>query len=116
MLTHDPGNNYALLMRGRNAFDSGDITTAVGYLEKVADLDSHPDGLRLLLQAYLQAGRLPEAGNLATKLFTVHNDTGAITSYCDALVSAGRYDDALHVYSQHADRLLAADSGKVLES
>src|SRR4051812_37416506 len=39
MLTLDPGNSYALLMRGRNAFDSGDISTAVGYLEKVADLD-----------------------------------------------------------------------------
>jgi tetratricopeptide (TPR) repeat protein len=116
MLTLDPGNSYALLMRGRNAFDSGDISTAVGYLEKVADLDSHPDGLRLLLQAYLQTGHLAEAGNLATKLFSVHNDTAAITSYCDALVDAGRYDEALQVYAQYADRLLAGDSGKVLES
>ena len=116
MLTLDPGNSYALLLRGRNAFDSGDIPAAVEHLEKVADLDSHPDGLRLLLQAYLQTGRLPEAGALATKLFTVHNDTGAITSYTDALISSGHYEDALQVYSQYADRLLSTDSGKVLDS
>jgi tetratricopeptide (TPR) repeat protein len=61
-------------------------------------------------------GRLPEAGNLAAKLFAVHNDTAAITSYCDALVNAGHYSEALKVYSQHADRLLAGDSARVLES
>src|SRR3954471_9747655 len=116
MLTLDPGNSYALLLRGRNAFDSGEIPAAINHLEKVADLDSHPDGLRLLLQAYLQTGRLPEAGTLAAKLFAVHNDTAAITSYSDALMSSGHYEDALHVYSEYADRLLSTDSGKVLES
>jgi len=54
---------------------------AIQNLEKVADLDSHPDGLRALMQAYLQTARLPEAGTLAAKLCTVHNDTGAITGY-----------------------------------
>src|SRR5450755_423904 len=39
MLTLDPGNSYALLMRGRTALDSGDVTGAIEYLEKVADLD-----------------------------------------------------------------------------
>ena len=63
---------------------------AIKNLEKVADLDSHPDGLRALMQAYLQSGRLPEAGTLAAKLCTVHNDTGAITSYADALMAAGQ--------------------------
>ena len=85
MITLDPGNGYALLLRGRNAFDAGDIAAAVECLEKVADLDTHPDGLRTLLQAYLQTGRLPEAGTLAAKLLTVHNDIGAILSYADAL-------------------------------
>src|ERR1700741_5316363 len=56
MITLDPGNGYALLLRGRNAFDAGDMAAAVECLEKVADLDSHPDGLRTLLQAYLQTG------------------------------------------------------------
>jgi len=116
MLTLDPGNSYALLLRGRNALESGDTAGTIENLEKVADLDTHPDGLRALLQAYLQSGRLPEAATLAAKLFTVHNDTGAITGYADALAAAGRYQDVLQVYNQYADRLLATDSAKVLES
>jgi pilus assembly protein FimV len=116
MLTLDPGNGYALLLRGRNAFDAGDMAAAVECLEKVADLDTHPDGLRTLLQAYLQTGRLPEAGTLATKLLSVHNDVGAVLSYADALIAAGQCADALEVYQLHSDRLLTADAGKILEN
>ena len=116
MITLDPGNGYALLLRGRNAFDAGDMAAAIQFLEKVADLDTHPDGLRTLLQAYLQTGRLPEAGTLAAKLLSVHNDIGAILSYADALIAAGQSEDALQVYKEHSDRLLAADSGKILEN
>ncbi len=116
MLTLDPGNSYALLLRGRNAFDTGDLKTAIANLEKVADLDTHPDGLRALMQAYLQSGRIPDAGALAAKLYTVHNDAGAITSYAEALMTAGRYEEVLPVYRQYSDRLLAGDSSKVLET
>jgi pilus assembly protein FimV len=116
MLTLDPSNGHALLLRGRNAFDAGDMAGAIKNLEKVADLDSHPEGLRSLMQAYLQSGRLAEAGTLATKLCTVHNDAGAITGYADALMAAGQFDEALRVYQQHCDHLVATDSGKVLES
>jgi pilus assembly protein FimV len=116
MITLDPGNGYALLLRGRNAFDAGDMAASIQYLEKVADLDTHPDGLRTLLQAYLQTGRLPEAATLAAKLFSVHNDIGAILSYADALIAVGQFEDALQIYRQHSERLLAADSGKILEN
>jgi pilus assembly protein FimV len=116
MLTLDPSNSQALLLRGRNAFDAGDLAGAISNLEKVADLDSHPDGLRSLMQAYLQSGRLPEAGPLAAKLCNVHNHSAAIADYADALVAAGRFTDALQVYQEYCDRLVATDSGKVLES
>jgi tetratricopeptide (TPR) repeat protein len=92
------------------------MAAAVECLEKVADLDSHPDGLRTLLQAYLQTGRLPEAGTLATKLFSVHNDIAALLSYADALIASGQFDAALQVYQENSDRLLAADAGKILEN
>ncbi len=116
MMTLDPNSSYALLLRGRNAFEAGDMAAAVKYLEKVADLDSNPDGLRILLQAYLQTGRLAEAGTLAAKLLSVHNDITAVLSYADSLISAGQFEDALKVYEQNCERLLAADSGKVLEN
>jgi pilus assembly protein FimV len=116
MLTLDPTNSQALLLRGRNAFDSGDMAGTIKNLEKVADLDSHPEGLRALMQAYLQSGRLPEAGTLAGKLCTVHNDTGAITSYADALMAAGNATEVLQVYQIYSDRLVSTDSVKVIES
>jgi tetratricopeptide (TPR) repeat protein len=115
MLTLDPGNTYALLMQGKNLLESGDAVGAIGALQKIADLDSNPDGLRDLLKAYLQTGQLSEAGSVANKLLTVHNDLGAIASFADALMQAGQYENALQVYDQHAERLLAENSDKVLE-
>jgi tetratricopeptide (TPR) repeat protein len=116
MLTLDPGNSYALLMQGRNLLEAGDAAAAIESLQKVTDLDSNPDGLRDLLKAYLKTGRLSDAGTLASKLLTVHNDLPAISSFTDALMQAGQYENALQVYDQHADRLLAEDSDKVLKN
>jgi tetratricopeptide (TPR) repeat protein len=116
MLTLDPGNTYALLMQGKNMIESGDAAGAVATLQKIADIDSSPDGLRDLLKAYLQTGQLSEAGTVANKLLTVHNDLPAIASFADALMQAGQYETALQVFDQHAERLLAENSDKVLES
>ncbi len=116
MLTLDPSNSQAMLLRGRNAFDSGDMAGTIKNLEKVADLDTHPEGLRALMQAYLQSGRLPEAGALAAKLCTIHSDTGAITIYADALMAVGNYTEVLQVYQLYSDRLVSTDSTKVLET
>jgi len=116
MLTLDPGNTYALLMRGKNMIESGDAAGAVAVLQKVPDIDSSPDGLRDLLKGYLQTGQLSEAGAVAGKLLTVHNDLPAISSFADALMQAGQYENALQVFDQHADRLLAENSDKVVDS
>jgi pilus assembly protein FimV len=114
MLKLDPGNAYALLMQGRNLLESGDGEGAIAVLTKVADLDSNPEGLRDLLKAYLQAGRLSDAGAIAHKLLTVHNDLAAISDFADALMQAGQYESALQVYDDNAERLLAENSGKTL--
>ncbi len=116
MLTLDPGNTYALLMQGKNMVESGDAAGAVTVLQKVADIDSKPDGLRDLFKAYLLTGQLSEAGTIANKLLTVHNDLPAIASFSDALMHAGQYENALQVFDQHAERLLAENSSKVLDS
>ena len=116
MLKLDPNNTYALLMQGKNMIESGDAAGAVTALQKIPDIDSHPDGLRDLLKAYLQTGQLSEAGGIASKLLTVHNDLAAISSFADALMQAGQYENALQVFDQHAERLLAENSDKVLDS
>ncbi len=116
MLKLDPNNTHALLMQGKNLIESGDAAGAVTALQKIGDIDSHPDGLRDLLKAYLQTGQLSEAGGIASKLLTVHNDLTAISSFADALMQAGQYENALQVFDQHAERLLAENSDKVLDS
>ncbi len=114
MLTLDPGNAYALLMQGKNLLESGDAEGAITALTKVADLDSNPEGLRDLLKAYLQAGRLSDAGPIAGKLLTVHNDLSATSDFADALMQAGQFESALQVYDDNAERLLAEDPEKIL--
>jgi len=116
MLTLDPGNTYALLMQGKNMLESGDGAGAVAALQKITDIDSNPDGLRDLLKAYLLTGQLSEAGTIANKLLTVHNDLASISTFADALMQAGQYENALQVFDQHAERLLAENSDKILQS
>ncbi len=116
MLSLDPGNSYALLLRGRNALEAGDAAAAIPFYEKVADIENHPDGLRDLLKAYLQTGRVADAGRLAEKLLSAHNDLDAMFSYIEALVQNGGHEEALQVIDQQSDRLLADNSAKVLET
>src|SRR5438876_4357433 len=116
MLKLEPGNSYALVLRGRAALEAGDFAAAIESLSKVSDLDSNPDGLRALFQAYLRAKRFDDASTLATKLANVHDDISAIDEYTSALLGAEQYRDVLQVYEQFSDRLLRTDSGKFLES
>jgi tetratricopeptide (TPR) repeat protein len=112
----DPGNSYVLLLRGRSALESDDPKTAITYLEKAADLDSQPEGLRDLLKAYLQIGDLPKAAPIAEKLLSVHNDPEGLFLLADGCARLGQNREALEVYNRHADRLLATDSTKLLAS
>src|SRR5215471_10057894 len=115
MLKLDPGNTYALHLQGKNLLESGDAAAAVSTLQRIPDIDSNPDGLRDLLKAYLQTGQLSDAGAIANKLLSVHNDLAAIFSFLEALMQAGQYENALQVIGQHAERLLAENSSKVIE-
>ena len=116
MLKLEPGNSYALVLRGRAALEAGDAKAAIESLSRVADLDSNPDALRALFHAYLRTRDFSEAGTLASKLANVHDDGAAVTEYADALLEAQQYREVLPVYEQHADRLLRNDPGKLIES
>jgi tetratricopeptide (TPR) repeat protein len=116
MLVLDPGNSYVLLLRGRAALEADDPKKAIQFLEKAPDLDSHPEGMRDLLKAYLQTGKLAQAVPLADKLLTVHNDAEGLFLLAEGCAHTGQYQQALDVYTQHADRLLATDSTKLLAS
>jgi len=116
MLVLDPGNGYVLLLRGKAALESDDPKSAIGYLEKAPDLDSHPEGLCALLKAYLQTGNSTKATPIAEKLLTVHNDSEGMFLLAEGCARLGQYHEALDVYTRYADRLLATDSTKLLAS
>jgi len=112
----DPTNADALLMRGKLAMDAGDGAAAVGYLNKVPNIDSKPDGLQVLLRAQVLTNNLPEAEAVARKLLSVHNDLTGIKQYGDFLLSSGNAEAALNFYDEFADRLLAGDTGELIFS
>jgi len=116
MLVLDPGNSQVLLLRGKAAIDADDPKGAIACLEKAPDLDSHPEGLRDLLKAYLQIGNSTKAAPIAEKLLTVHNDPEGMFLLAEGCARLGQYREALDVYTRHADRLLATDSTKLLAS
>ncbi len=116
LLALDPTNSYVLLLRGKTALESEDPKSAIECLEKAADLDSHPEGLRDLLKAYLLVGNTAKAGPVAEKLLTVHGDPEGLFLLAEGCARLGEYHEALEVYTQHADRLLATDSTKLLAS
>jgi tetratricopeptide (TPR) repeat protein len=116
MLKLEPGNSYALVLRGWAALEAGDAQAAIESLTKVADLDSNPEGLRILFHAYLRTKNFADAGILANKLANVHDDIAAIDEYADALLAAQEYRDALQVYEQHFERLFQKDRAKLLEA
>src|SRR5260370_8875171 len=106
MLVLDPGNSHVLLLRGRAALESDDPKKAIGYLEKTADLDSHPEGVRDLLKAYLQIGDLTKAPPIAENLLSVHNDSEGRFLFPAGSARLGQYPRPLNVYPAHALRLL----------
>jgi pilus assembly protein FimV len=116
VLNLDPANGDALMLRGQIAADAGNAAAAIEYLEKVADLDSRADALHALLRARLMLGNVAEAEGIARKLLTVHNDSSGITEFAEYLLKAGDFEAALHVYDQHADRLLSGDPAGTIQT
>ena len=116
MLKLEPGSSYALVLRGRAALESGDAAAAIECLKQVGDLDSDPEGLRTLFQAYLRGKRFEDACGVARKLLNVHNDPAAMLEYAHALVEAQEYREALDVYQEFSEQLLRAEHEKLLEA
>ena len=106
----------ALLLRGQIAAEAGNSELTIQNLSKVPDLDSHPEALRPLLQAYLKSSNLEQAEPIINKLITIHNDLGSVASYADALFAGGQPERALDIYAQHWDKLLKSNADTLLPS
>jgi tetratricopeptide (TPR) repeat protein len=116
LLSLDPTNSYVLLLRGKTALENDDPKSAIECLEKAADIDSQPEGLRDLLKAYLQIGNMTKAAPIAEKLLSVHTEPEGLFLLVEGCSRLGEYHQALEVCTRYADRLLATDSTKMLSS
>jgi len=110
VITLDPSNAGALLLRGLIAADSGDTATAIEMLEKVPDLDTRPDAMRALLRAKMLSGNVNGAEDLVQKLLSSHNDLNGISSLAEWYINNNQVAPALRLYEKNADRLFTAGS------
>jgi pilus assembly protein FimV len=116
VLTLDPANTNALMLRGLIAVEAGKSEDAVGYLEQVSDLDSRPDGLRALLRAKLHTGKPDGVEQVAEKLLAQHNDSTGIATVAQWYVTNDYLERALRLYESHADRLFAGNQAALQET
>ena len=117
MLTLDPSNSHALLLRGRNAFDSGDMAGSDPESGK-SGRSRQPSRRTARAHASLPAKRtLAGSGNPGGEI--VHRPQRHRRHHRLCRRAHGRRTatrEVLKVYQQYCDRLVATDSGKVLES
>jgi tetratricopeptide (TPR) repeat protein len=116
VLSLDPSNANALMLRGLIAVDAGNSEDAVRYLEQVSDLDSRADGLRALLRAKLHTGNPEGVEDVAEKLLTKHNDLTGITTVAQWYVTNDHLERALRLYEKHAERLFAGNQTALQET
>ncbi len=116
VITLDPNNQQALLLRGMIAADSGDSLSAVHYLEQVKDLDSRPDALRAIFRAKMQSSDTAGMEAVAEKLLNLHKDASAITGLAQWYIGNNRVTNGLKVYDKYADRLTAVNPGALKDA
>ncbi len=116
VLNVEPSNIRALQLKAQLALDKGDAAQAARALEKIPDLDSRPDALKSLLQAYVQLGKVDEVAPCAKKLLSVHRDISGMKLYADTLLSTGKLKEAIGVYQEFADQLIAANGPATVQA
>jgi tetratricopeptide (TPR) repeat protein len=101
----EPGNSRALLTRAQLSFEQGDVATTIRHLQQVPKLEANPDGLALLLRAFMQAGQRADAEKVARTLASAHKDLSGIQVIAESAVTGGAFDKALALYQEFSDQL-----------
>ncbi len=114
LIALDRGNLRAQELRAQVTLDLGDSEKAVELYEAIPDLDSRGDGLRNLLTAYLQLGRLDEAHLICRKLMTVHHDPDGVLKVAARLYKENDTLRALALYNDFSSEVLAHDKEDVM--
>lgn len=110
VITLDPQNAGAMLLRGMIAADSGDSVSAVRHLEQVPDREARPDTLRALLHARLNSDEMEGAETEAQALLDRHNDPSGISSLAEWYVNHDAVNRAISLYEKNAGKLFGGDA------
>jgi pilus assembly protein FimV len=116
VLKLDPNYSPALLLRGQIAAESGNSAAAVESFSKLPDASSRPEVVRQLLQAYLQNGDFEKADPLIAKVLAEQNDPSTVTMYANALLDAGKAEQAVSVYERYAEKFLPANGQALIDA
>ena len=113
VITLDPNNAGALLLRGMIAADSGDHLSAIEYLELVPDLNSRPDTLRALLRARMESKNIDGADEVAQTLLDRHNDPSALGNLAAWYVDHDHVSDAVRLYERNSSKLSGGSNAEL---
>lgn len=116
VLKLEPTNTRALLLNAQIAYTKGDLEHAIKYFEQIPDLDSRPDALKSVLEGSIKLGKLESAEPTAKKLLNVHHDVTGMKMYADALLAGGKVNEAIGVYQEFSDQLIAANGQAVVQA
>lgn len=110
VITLDPKNPGAMLLRGMIATDSGDSVSAIRYLEQVPDREARPETLHALLRARLNSDEIEGAEAEAQALLERHNDPSGISSLAEWYVDHDQVSSAVGLYEKNAGKLFGGDA------
>jgi tetratricopeptide (TPR) repeat protein len=105
VLSFEPRNEAALLLRAKIAVDAGQPALAIQSLEALPGLDQRAEALHELLRASVAAGDLTSAEATALKLLRVHNDPAGMLEAAAALVGAGEPERGLRLVRDHVEAI-----------
>src|SRR5208282_1320374 len=114
----DPKNAKIQVLRARVAIARQQPEEAERIINASPELQSDPAGKRILLDAYLGARKLPEAGKLALEVFHANpTDFAPVSSLSALLVEKGDLDEAYQLLASVADPLIGQNNaGPLLEA
>ncbi len=114
LISLDPDNLRAQELRAQVNLELGDFAKAAELYEAIPDLDSRPDGLRNLLDAYIKLDKIEEPLLICRKLVTVHHDAHGVLKVAACLYRQNDTVRTLALYSDFSSEVLALDKEEVL--
>ncbi len=103
----DPKNLQARILLARTALLRNHAEEAEKILTSAPELQAHPTGKQLLLEAYLAQQKAAQAENLVVEVFKANPaDFGPVANYSSLCLEKGDVEAAFHPLAELADSLI----------